>query len=153
VVASPYFIYVVSEVETPQNNFRHTEVISSASLPLLRVLLSAKKPLRQVLRLSTLDCIVEESDLACIEVGIVDNTQERWAWAKVFDAYIAPDECKKESCWVKCFSYGELIPAWICLVWLRKHNIKFRNDIRNASNPKPTNNVSTICSSLYSLLS
>ncbi|KAJ3411147.1 hypothetical protein HDV05_002661 [Chytridiales sp. JEL 0842] len=65
----------------------HSEMIASASLPLLRILISAKKPLRQVLRLNTMDCVVAESDLACIEVSIVDNTQERWAWAKTIDLW------------------------------------------------------------------
>ncbi|KAJ3325057.1 hypothetical protein HDU76_013262 [Blyttiomyces sp. JEL0837] len=74
------------------------------------VLLSAKKPMWQVLRLNSLDCIIGETNLPVIEVSIIDNTQERWAWAKLYDAYITPDD-----------------------LWQRKHPAKFKNDLKNMS--------------------
>ncbi|KAJ3108067.1 hypothetical protein HDU97_002302 [Phlyctochytrium planicorne] len=86
----------------------HTELVATAYIPLLRVLLSARKPIWTVLRLSPPDCVTRDSELPCVEVSIVDCTQERWAWAKVVDAYTYPEE-----------------------VWLKKHPVKFNSDLRH----------------------
>ncbi|KAJ3206164.1 hypothetical protein HDU67_008350 [Dinochytrium kinnereticum] len=93
----------------------HTELISTAYIPLIRVLLSARKPIWTVLRLSPPDCVTRESELPCIEVSIVDCTQERWAWAKVVDAYTYPEE-----------------------VWQKKHPVKFTTDLKHVKKKPPS---------------
>ncbi|KAJ3089809.1 hypothetical protein HDU96_003632, partial [Phlyctochytrium bullatum] len=85
----------------------HTELIAVSYIPLVRVLLSARKPIWSVLRLNPLDCVTPEEDLPCVEVSAVDCTQERWTWAKVVDAYTYPEE-----------------------VWRTKYAAKFQGDCR-----------------------
>ncbi|KAJ3187591.1 hypothetical protein HK101_009344 [Irineochytrium annulatum] len=88
----------------------HTELVATAFFPLTRVFLSAKKPIWQVLKLNSPDSVTNESDQACIEVSIMDLTQERWAWAKIVDAYTYPEE-----------------------LWLKRHPAKFINDLRGVA--------------------
>ncbi|KAI8846663.1 hypothetical protein BC829DRAFT_261294 [Chytridium lagenaria] len=93
----------------------HTELLATAYIPLIRVLLSARKPIWVVLRLNTPDCVTRETDLPCIEVSIMDCTQERWAWAKVVDAYTYPEE-----------------------VWFSKHPVKFTTDLKHVKKKPPS---------------
>ncbi|KAI9309973.1 hypothetical protein DFJ73DRAFT_968909 [Zopfochytrium polystomum] len=85
---------------------QHTEVVATTAVPLLRIMLSAKRPNWLVLRMVPTDSLVSEADMPVLEVSIVDNTQERFAWAKVVDAYTNPEE-----------------------YWLQKDETKFISDL------------------------
>lgn len=84
-----------------------TVMLASAAIPLLKILSTAKKPHWQVLKMNSIDLLTEDKNQALVEVCISDNTQERWAWAKIFDANIPPEE-----------------------VWIKKYGIKFKADTK-----------------------
>ena len=42
--------------------------------------------------MSSPDCSFNEKEIPRLEVSFSDQTQEKWAWAKVVDAYLHPEE-------------------------------------------------------------
>ncbi|KAJ3211817.1 hypothetical protein HDU82_004805 [Entophlyctis luteolus] len=86
---------------------QYTEVIAQSCIPLLRILMSVKKPMWQVVKLNPVSCMADLSTTPCVELSITDNTREEWTWAKVVDAYIPPEE-----------------------VWMSKYGMNVKNDMQ-----------------------
>ncbi|KAJ3267309.1 hypothetical protein HDU77_000022 [Chytriomyces hyalinus] len=86
----------------------HTETLAVGTIPLMKILMSVKKPMFQVISLNTLDCVTNPDNLPNLELSITDKTRELWAWAKITDAYPSPEE-----------------------VWLKKHADKVMSDVGN----------------------
>ncbi|KAJ3234634.1 hypothetical protein HDU81_001289 [Chytriomyces hyalinus] len=86
----------------------HTETLAVGTIPLMKILMSVKKPMFQVIQLNTLDCVTHPDNLPNLELSITDKTRELWAWAKITDAYPSPEE-----------------------VWLKKHADKVLSDVGN----------------------
>ncbi|ORY49523.1 hypothetical protein BCR33DRAFT_847478 [Rhizoclosmatium globosum] len=88
----------------------NSEVIGVTTIPLLKILLSVKKPMWQVVKLNQMDSCLALSRLPVLELSISDNTREQWAWAKIVDAYAVPEE-----------------------VWYKKHQSKVLADLNKLS--------------------
>ncbi|KAJ3096131.1 hypothetical protein HK100_005639 [Physocladia obscura] len=102
-------VMVISLLDLQDSQFSavNTEVIAQSSIPLLKILMSVKKPMWQVVKLNPVDCVTDVAILPCLELSIADNTREQWAWAKIMDAYSPPEE-----------------------VWFQKHPLKVINDLK-----------------------
>jgi hypothetical protein len=72
-------------------NTNTTELLAYASVPLIRVLLSTRKPLTAVIELIRTDC-TRNGDNPTLEVAFSDQTQERLNWAKVVDSYMSNED-------------------------------------------------------------
>ena len=83
-----FFLYdALESITIPWN-----ELVATCSIPLARVLLSSKKPLNAVFKMSTLGGELPDTDIPRLEIAIYDTTQERWTWAKVVDATPSVEE-------------------------------------------------------------
>ncbi|KAI8920524.1 hypothetical protein BC831DRAFT_478987 [Entophlyctis helioformis] len=69
-----------------------TDLIAYACIPLLRVLLSSRKPLSAVLKMTTPECNLADPEVPRLEIAVSDQTQERWSWSKVVDVYRSSEE-------------------------------------------------------------
>jgi hypothetical protein len=54
--------------------------------------MSTRKPFTTVIKMSSLNGSLSEQDTVRLEVSLSDLTLETWAWAKVVDSFIHPEE-------------------------------------------------------------
>ncbi|KAI8915769.1 hypothetical protein EDD86DRAFT_3982 [Gorgonomyces haynaldii] len=101
------------------------ELLATCYIPLVRVLLSSKKPLSVVFKMSTLSHVSEHL-LPRLEIALFDLTQERFTWAKFvdnvpimeevwqaqFEDKIAQDLGKRSS-WIPSFHYTDTTPSLV----------------------------------------
>ena len=54
--------------------------------------MSTRKPFTAVIKMSPLYCSSSEQETVKLDVSLSDLTLENWAWAKVVDSFIHPEE-------------------------------------------------------------
>jgi hypothetical protein len=54
--------------------------------------MSTRKPFTTVIKMTALNGSSSEQDTVRLEVSLSDLTLEAWAWAKVVDSFIHPEE-------------------------------------------------------------
>ena len=66
----------------------------SGSISLQRVLLSTRRPFNAVIKMCSPNCSMNDYDIVRLDVSFTDMTLESFAWSKIVDSFLHPEDGK-----------------------------------------------------------